>query len=464
MLKVAILFASLLTIAATPAGAALDANGDRTHERILDNGMKVIVREDHRAPVMVSQVWYKVGSSYEHGGITGVSHVVEHMMFQGTPEHPDGEFSRIIADNGGSENAFTSRDYTAYYQQMEASRYPVSFRLEADRMRNLSLKKEEFEKEVQVVMEERRLRTEDKPDSLTYETFMATAFKVSPYRHPVIGWMDDLQHLKIDDLKRWYATWYAPNNATLVVVGDVDPAKVFAEAEKYFGPLQPSTLSPPKPREEPQQQGILRVEVEAPAQNPILLLGFKVPVLKTSDEPWKAYALEVLASVLDSGDSARLTRELVRGRQIAAGAGAGYGLYSGRNSLLTLSGVPAQGHTVDELEQALLEQVRRLRDQPVDRDELERIKAQVTASKVYERDSVFYQAMQIGSLETVGLGWPTADEYVEKVEAVTPEQVQQVAREFLKADSLTIARLNPVAIKPEAPRDTKGANLDVPHR
>ncbi|SCZ53290.1 M16 family metallopeptidase [Thiohalomonas denitrificans] len=461
MHKVVILLFSLF-LAAGPASAALVSNGERTHERVLDNRMKVIVREDHRAPVIVSQVWYKIGSSYEYGGITGVSHVLEHMMFQGTPEYPDGEFSRIIAANGGSENAFTSRDYTAYYQQLEASRYPVSFELEADRMRNLLLKQEDFEKEAQVVMEERRLRTDDQPNALTYETFMATAFKAGPYRQPVIGWMDDLQHLSIDDLKRWYAKWYAPNNATLVVVGDVDPEQVFAEAEKHFGPLQPSDISPPKPRREPPQQGVRRIEVEAPAQNPVLLMGYKVPVLKSAGESWKPYALEVLASVLDSGDSARLTRDLVRGQQIAASAGAGYNLYAARDSLLTLSGVPAQGHTVDELEQALLEQIRRLRDQPVEAGELERIKAQVTASNVYQLDSVSYQARQIGSLESVGLGWETAEEYVDRVEAVTPEQVQQVAREYLKADALTIARLNPQPSEPQA-RDTKGASLDAPH-
>ncbi|HDJ86948.1 MAG TPA: insulinase family protein, partial [Chromatiales bacterium] len=207
------------------------------HEYRLDNGLRVLVKEDHRAPVVVSQVWYKVGSGDEHGGITGISHALEHMMFQGTAKHPAGEFSRIVAANGGRENAFTGRDYTAYFQLLAKDRLPVSFELESDRMRNLSLKEADFRKEIQVVMEERRLRTDDNPQALTYERFNAAAFVSSPYHHPVIGWMDDLRNLKIGDLRAWYRRWYAPNNATLVVVGDVDPQAVLRLAERYFGPL-----------------------------------------------------------------------------------------------------------------------------------------------------------------------------------------------------------------------------------
>ena len=193
--------------------------GSEVHEFRLDNGLKLLVKEDHRAPVMVSQVWYKVGASYEPSGITGVSHVLEHMMFKGTETHPPGEFSRIIAENGGSENAFTSQDYTTYFQRMEKSRLPISLELEADRMRRLQLQDEEFQKEIRVVMEERRMRTDDKPTALTYEQFRATAYMASSYRSPTIGWMNDLENMELSDLADWYRRWYAPNNATLVVVG-----------------------------------------------------------------------------------------------------------------------------------------------------------------------------------------------------------------------------------------------------
>jgi zinc protease len=429
--------------------AADSANNHATHEYMLANGMKLIVKEDHRAPVVVSQIWYKVGSSYEHIGITGVSHVLEHMMFKGTDKHPPGEFSRIIAENGGRENAFTGRDYTSYFQQLEASRLPIAFELEADRMRNLRLQEDEFQKERDVVAEERRMRTEDKPSALTYETFMATAFSVNPYQNPVIGWMDDIKALTLEDLKQWYQTWYSPNNATLVVVGDVNPEVVRALAQKHFGPIPPSTLPDLKPRREPRQLGERRVTVRVPAEVPVIIMGYKSPVLRTADEPWKAYALEVLANVLDGGDSARISRELVRGRAIAASAGAGYDLSARHDSLFTLEGTPAQGQEIATVEQALREQVSRLHDELVSEEELERIKAQVTAAKVYELDSVFYQAMQLGMLETVGLKWQEAERYAERINAVTAEQVRQVAREFLTPDNLTVAILQPLPINGE---------------
>lgn len=422
------------------------------HEYRLDNGLKLIVKPDHRAPIMVSQVWYKVGSSYEHDGITGVSHVLEHMMFKGTKNLAPGEFSRIIAENGGRENAFTSRDYTAYFQTMERSRLPVSFRLEADRMRNLMLQQQEFAKEVRVVMEERRMRTDDNPQSLTYERFNATAFLSSPYRIPVIGWMDDLENMRLEDLSDWYRRWYAPNNATVVVVGDVNPDEVHRLAQKYFGPLAPSEqLGPLKPRAEVVQKGIRRITVKAPAELPYLLLGYKVPVVLTAEEDWEPYALEVLSGILDGGDSARLARSLVRGRQVAASAGAGYDLYDRQESLLLLDGTPSPGQTVADLEQALRTEVRKLQEEPVTQAELERVKAQVVAAEVYERDSVFYQAMKIGVAETVGLGHEILDRYVERIQAVTAEQVQAVARKYLVEDRLTVAQLDPQPMDPNRP-------------
>jgi zinc protease len=433
-----------------------------THERLMANGMKVIVREDHRAPVVVSQVWYKVGSGYEPSGITGISHVLEHMMFKGTDKYPPGEFSRIIAEQGGSENAFTGRDYTAYFQQLEKSRLPIAFELEADRMRNLLLLPEEFTKEIQVVMEERRMRTEDKPSSLTYEQFMATASLSGPYHHPIIGWMNDLENLTVDDLRAWYQRWYAPNNATLVVAGDVIPEEVFALAEKHFGRLKPSTLPAEKSMQDTSQRGERRITVKAPAKLPVLIMGYKTPTLRTVEEQWKAYALEVLANILDGGDSARLSTELLRGSQIAASAGAGYDLTTRHDSLFTLEGIPAQGHTIAELEQALHKQVERLKNELVTQHELDRIKAQVTAAKVYELDSVFYQAMQIGTLETIGLDWRIADDYLKHINAVTAEQVRQVAREFLVNDQLTVAILEPQPIDNSAAM-AKGASHGSRH-
>jgi len=418
----------------------------KVSEHVLGNGLKVLVKEDHRSPVAVSQVWYKVGSSYEPGGITGLSHMLEHMMFKGTDKHPAGEFSRIIAENGGEENAFTGTDYTAYFQTMEASRLAVSFELEADRMRNLHLLADELKKELQVVTEERRMRTDDNPQSKMQEHFNAMAYTNSPYKNPVIGWPADIANYTVEDLQAWYQRWYAPNNATLVVVGDVEPKAVFALAEKYFAPLKPSELKTLKPQAEVEQLGVRKMTVKIPAKLPYLLMGYKVPVLKTAEHEWEAYALEVLAGVLDGGSSARLASNLVRGKQIAVSAGAGYGLTSRLPELFMLEATPAEGKNVWELESALKDEITKLQINLIDDEELKRIKAQVLASAVYERDSNFYQAMQLGMLETVGLGWKKVDEYVGKVNEVTAEQVRDVARKYLVEDKLSVAYLEPQPI------------------
>lgn len=379
-------------------------------------------------------------------------------MFKGTKAHPAGEFSRIISKNGGRENAFTSQDYTAYFQTMEKSRLEVSFQLEADRMRNLTLPEEEFLKEVRVVMEERRMRTEDNPQSLTWEQFNATAYISSPYRIPVIGWMDDLESMHIDDLRVWYRKWYAPNNATVVVAGDVDPDDVLRLARRYFGPLKPSDITPSKPRREVTQLGIKRVQVKAPAELPYLMMGYKVPVVLTADkaQDWEPYALEVMAGVLDGGSGARLASELVRGKAIAASAGAGYDAYDRLQSLFLLSGTPSRGNTVAELEAALREQFQKLKDKPVGKDELERVKAQMRAQKVYEQDSIFYQAMQIGVLETIGSSWREAENYHKRIQAVTADQVMAVAKKYLVDDHLTVAELVPQPIDPDHPPQRGG--------
>ncbi len=425
-------------------------------EHRLDNGLKVIVKQDTRAPIVVSQVWYKVGSSYEYGGITGVSHVLEHMMFKGTEHLEPGEFSRIIAANGGEENAFTGRDYTAYFQTLSNDRLEVSFKLEADRMRHLKLLPEEFQKEVEVVKEERRMRTEDKPTSLTYEQFLAGAYEASPYRIPVIGWMSDLDALQVGDLQAWYRKWYAPNNATLVVVGDVDPQEVIALAEKHFGPLKPEQLAQPKPRIEPQQRGVKRFTVRAPARQPYLILGFKTPVVGTAEEAWEPYALEMLAYILDGGDSARLSNNLIRGSRQAVSADASYSAFSRLSSMLVMDAIPTPETSMDKLEAALLQEIGRFKTDLVSEEEMERVRNQIIASKVYEKDSVFYQAMLIGQLETIGLDWRLADDYVENLQKVTAEQIRQVANKYLIERNLSVAQLEPLPMEQQVNRQQMG--------
>lgn len=438
------------------SASRLVSSENGVHEYLLANGLKVIIKEDHRAPVVVSQIWYKVGSSYEHNGITGASHVLEHMMFKGTKNLGPNEFSRTISANGGRENAFTGQDYTAYFQQLEKSRLAISFELEAERMANLDMKAEEFAKEVLVVMEERRTRTEDNPRSLTYEQFAATAYVNSPYHHPIIGWMDDLKNLTVDDLQQWYQYWYAPNNATLVVVGDVTPAEVIQLAEQYYGPVKSRPVPAVKPQREVTQKGIRRVTVKAPAQLPYMVMGYKTPVLNTAELDWEPYALDMLANILDGGASARFARELVRGQQIATGVGAGYNISSRIDQMMIFSGTPSAGNTVEDLEKAIRGQIDTLKTKLVAQQELDRIKAQVTASKVFEQDSIFYQAMQIGTLETVGLDWRILDDYLDHLHAVTPEQVQTVAQKYLIDDGLTVAVLDPQPMEGRRPVSNTG--------
>lgn len=440
------LFMLLLALPAF-AEEASAAKGGKVSEYMLDNGMKVIVKEDHRAPIAVSQVWYKVGSSYEPDGITGISHVLEHMMFKGTKDLAPGEFSRTIAANGGRENAFTSRDYTAYFQTMSADRIEISFKLEADRMRNLLLPAQEFKKELEVVKEERRLRTEDKPNSLTREQFYAVSYRSLPYATPVIGWMNDLNNLQVEDLRAWYRKWYAPSNATLVVVGDVKPEWVLQMAKKHFGPLKAEEIPKLKPLREPPQRGVIRTTVRAPARQPYLLLGYKTPVISTADAEWEPYALEMLVAILDGGSSSRISKKLIRGQEIAVSAGAGYSAFSKYSGMLSMSAIPAKGHSVADLEKALRAEIELLKSEPVSTEELQRVQAQVVASQVYELDSVFYQAMQIGTLETIGLDWRLVDSYAENMRKVTAEQVRAVAKKYLTDDRLTVAQLEPLPLE-----------------
>jgi len=439
MLKKIILACSLLL--ASPALVFADVS-----EYLLKNGLKLIVKPDHRATVAVTQVWYKVGSSYEYNGITGISHQLEHMMFKGTENLAPNEFSRIIASNGGRENAFTGRDYTAYFQTMEADRLEVSFRLEAERMRKLIIDETELIKEREVVAEERRMRTEDNPIAMTREAFNATAFVNSPYHHPIVGWMSDINNYEAEDLREWYQKWYAPNNATIVVAGDVKAEAVYKLAEKYFGKLTREVTAVVKPQIEVPQLGMRKVIVQTPAKLPYLMMGWKVPVVKTADVAWEPYALEMLAGILDGGASARFSRELVRGEEIATSIGAGYGLFSRLDDLFIVAGTPTKAHTVSELEQAVMQQIVQLQTELVSEQELKRIQVQVVANKTYERDSVFYQAMQIGMLETIGLDWRLSEEYVKNIDAVTAQQVQAVARKYFIDKTLTVAELLPQPI------------------
>jgi zinc protease len=415
--------------------------------------MKIYVQEDHRSPVVVSQVWYRAGALDEVNGKTGVAHVLEHMMFKGTKNIEPGQFSRLIAAAGGKENAFTGMDYTCYFQQLEKSKLPLSMRLEADRMNNLVITDEEFAKEIKVVMEERRWRTDDKPQSKVNEQFQALSFRAHPYGRPIVGHMNDLENMTADDAREWYRNWYAPNNAILVVVGDVKAKEVYQLAKQHFGPIKARPLPSRKPQLEPEQLGERRAVVKAPGKLPYLAMGFHAATLpnfgKTTDADWEPYALEVLAGVLSGNASARLNQKLVREQSLALNVSAFYGSVSrGQESQFELAGTPAEGKTVADLEAALLEQIELIKTNGVTQKEMDRVKAAEIAADVYKRDSMFYQAMQIGQLETMGYSWRLLDDYAEKLNAVTSEQVQAVAKKYLIKDNMTVATLDPQPIDP----------------
>ena len=437
---------SFFFIVFTQLSWAVGPESSDTHEYRLSNGLKLIVREDHRAPTVAHMVWYRAGSMDEVNGKTGVAHVLEHMMFKGTDKVKAGEFSRLVAAVGGRENAFTSRDYTAYFQQVEKSKLEDVIKLEADRMSNLNFDDAEFLKEIQVIMEERRLRTEDNPSSLLNESLMATAYMSSPYRHPVVGWMNDLQNMRASDARDWYRSWYAPNNATVVIAGDVDAKKVLSLVESYYGVAPTHELPVRKPQIESIQKGIKQVQVKAPADSAQLAMAWKVPRLEPNklDDP-EPYALELLTAVLDGYDNARLNRVLVKQEKVVNDIGVEYDMVSRGPELFLIGATMAKGKTVAQAQASIRKALDDLKQKGILESELKRIKVRILSEQIYKRDSIFGQAMEIGSTEMAEISWKDIDYMLKKMQTITPEQVQAVAKKYLVDDGLTIAVLDPQA-------------------
>ena len=416
-----------------------------THEYTLKNGLHLIVREDHRAPVVVSQLWYKVGSSYEPAGITGVSHALEHMMFKGSSKLGPGESSRVLRELGAEENAFTSNDYTAYYQVLASDRLEVALEMEADRLASLALPGDEFLREIEVIKEERRLRTEDNPMALARERFEAVAYSASGYANPTIGWEKDLKRLEIEDLRAWHKDWYSPNNTTLVVVGDVNPETVWQLADKHFASIPARPILTAKAPLEPEVVGERRLKLHVNTKLPSLFMGFNVPGLGSAHQqnPREVHALRLIAALLDGGNSARLAARLEREQQVATATSAHYDPFTRGDSLFVLAATPTQGKTLEQAEAALWGELERLQRDAPKAEELERVRAQVIAERIYERDSITSQATTIGVLETVGLSWRLADEELDALRAVTAEDIQSAARRLFQRERMTLAQVLP---------------------
>lgn len=338
----------------------------------------------------------------------------------------------------------TGTDLTAYYQELGKEHLPLSFELEADRMQNLTIPEDEFASEIKVVREEYRMRNADNPQSMTYERFLASANLQNPYHHMPIGWFNDLENMKVTDVRQWYETWYTPNNAIIVVVGDVEPDDVYQLAQQYFGKIPAQTLPEIKPQREPEPLGTRTVEVNIQAQLPYLILGYNVPSLVTAENKEDVYALATIKYLLAGNQNARFAKNLVRNQQIASGADADYSPYQKFDTLFEIDGIPTPGTTIAILQDGLLEQINQLSNELVSAEELQFAKTQVNASQVYQQDALLDQATQIGVAESIGLSWQTVMEFIDGVNAVTPEQIQAVAKKYLVPERLTIAELKPL--------------------
>jgi zinc protease len=436
-------FVSICTVLCLVLGVG-GAHAAEPREYVLSNGMKVLLVEVPKAPVATVQVWYKVGSRNEVMGRAGLSHMLEHMMFKGTAKYPKGSFSRLVRKNGGIDNAFTSQDFTAYFENLAADRVELALEMEADRMQGLILDNSEFQTEREVVKEERRLRTEDDPQGALVEALFAQAFLSHPYHWPVIGWFADLDAMSLDDLQRHYDTYYSPNNATLIVVGDIKADSLLPTIKRLFEPIPKG----PSPKQslpaEPEQRGERRFLLKREAQVPFVMMGFRVPNYSSDD----SYALDVLESILSRGKSSRLYQSLVYDQKASLAVGAEYSLMQSDPSLFYFYALVTPGQKVEAVEEAVHREIARLQNEPPTEIELQRAKNQVEAARIFEQDSNFRNAMILGQAETIGAGWRRADQFLERIRSVTAKDVQRVAKQYLTEDNRTVGILIPLPPKP----------------
>ena len=435
------LFITLLVVVSFNARAEI-------MERTLDNGLHVILKKDTRAPVVTSHIWYKIGSVDESSGKTGLSHALEHMMFKGTKKNPGGKFSEVISKLGGTENAFTSKDYTAYYQTLPSQYLEDAIKLESDRMSNLVVSKEDFLKEIEVIKEERRLRTDDQPEGIAYEQLYASAYNNSAYHDPIIGWMEDLHNMTEKDIFNWYKSWYAPNNATAVIVGDIDFDKTFKLVEKYYGNKKNVKIDSRVERVEPEQFGEKNISIVIPEKPSYLITGYKVPSLNTQNiEKWECYALSVLSGILSSGPNSRLQKVLIREKKLASYADSGFSMFSRKDPLFLIDVNPIVGKKISDIEIEIELIIQELKSKLVTQKELDRIKAQVLASEVYQQDSIDYQARILGMVKTSVGDTRIIKKYTTNINSVTADQVRKVAKKYLVSNLKTSVKVNDTLTK-----------------
>jgi len=434
----------ILSFGFSPVHAATQSELSRTTiETYLGNGLKVIIREDHRSPMVMTQIWYKVGSSDESGNILGVSHALEHMMFKGTSKVPNDEFTRLSRIYGGSINAATFTNYTNYYQLYPKAYFPMALELESDRMNNLLLRQQDFDPEIKVVMEERRQRTDDNPRAQAFERFRWISYPTSHYRQPVIGHMKTLNNIQLSDVKKWYRDWYSPNNAILVIVGDVDVQEALVQVQKYFGDIPARPTPSRNDVLEFERLGYRHMEIESNVQVPNLYMTWNVKSLATAKNPQDAYALTIIRSLLDSGISSRLQDRLVRDRKVLTSVSVSYDPYNRGDSLFGISALPAPGVNLTEAQAAIQKEIDLLKTETISAHELARISTRFISNLIYSQDSLSGQAKMIGNLEVNGLSYRLMDELPQHYDSVRAEDIQRVANAYFVRKNLSTLYLLP---------------------
>ncbi len=404
----------------------------------LENGLKVLIIEDHKAPIATFQIWYRVGSRNEPVGKSGLSHLLEHMMFKGTPKSGAKAFSKIVQKNGGVDNAFTTRDYTMYYQTLASDRMGISIELEADRMQNLTLDPKEVLSERSVVMEERRMRYEDDPQNSLYEEVLAAAFESHPYHWPVIGWMSDIASIERSDLYNHYKAYYSPDNAVIIVSGDIKADDIIKKIKALFGSIPAVPDRKPVTSKENEQRGERRVSLKREAELPYIIASYHAPSFPDED----SYALEVLGTILSGGKSARLYKSIVYEKKLALYA---YADYSGLHKdpyLFSFAATAAPGKDIKDVENSFYDETEKIKSTPPSEREVQKAKNQIEASFIMGQDSIYFQAELAGMFEMIG-GWKLKEQYLEGIRKVKPEDVSRVAKKYLNEDNRTVGILIP---------------------
>jgi zinc protease len=405
----------------------------------LKNGLKIIVLEEHKSPVATFQIWYRAGSKDEPAGKSGLSHLLEHMMFKGTSKYGPSEFSKIVQRNGGTDNAYTTKDYTAYFTLLSSDRIMISIDLESDRMSNLILDPKEMLSEKNVVMEERRLNYEDDPENSLYEDVVAAAYKVHPYQRPVIGWMSDLEHIERDDLYEFYKTYYSPDNAFILIVGDVDADKMVEKVRQSFENIHTGPSKERIKSVEPEQRGERRVYLKKEAKLPYILIAYHTPSFPHDD----SYALEVLSFILSDGKSSRLYKSLVYEQKVSLSVSAYYSTFNKEPYLFFFSSKASPGKDIKDVETSIYREIDRIKEEPPSAYEVQKAKNQIEASFIMDQDSIFMQAMNYGIFEMLG-DWRLIEKYLDGIRKVTPDDVLRAANKYFKEDNRTVGILMPI--------------------